>query len=146
MVLMKVSQTLIMCSTFCLAFPLVISFFYFDLSRHLQHQKTILWMENLWQFHQGFVTSSYVNIYCLVARTILLMITWVSLLRYVITCNKDEQSRWKLIGNLRKFVDVNRCINFYMGNLYGVQWWILVYVNMCLMMYLINLCLCVWWL
>jgi hypothetical protein len=30
--------------------------------------------------------------------------------------NKDKQNSWKLIENLRKFVDVYRCINLYMGN------------------------------
>jgi hypothetical protein len=54
-------------------------------------------------------------------HTILLMITWPSFLRYVITYTKDEQSRWKLIGNLGKFVDVNRYINLYIGKLYCVQ-------------------------
>jgi hypothetical protein len=35
---------------------------------------------------------------------------------YVITYSKDEHSRWKLIRNLRQIVDVNRCINLYIGN------------------------------
>jgi hypothetical protein len=75
-----------------------------------------------------------------------------SFLRYVITYSKGEQRRWKHIRNLRKFVDVIRCINLYIEklycvwNMYGIRWWILVYVNMCLMMYLINFYLCVWWL
>jgi hypothetical protein len=42
-------------------------------------------------------------------------------MRYVITYNKDEQNRQKLIGDLRKFVDVTRCINLYIEKLYCVQ-------------------------
>jgi hypothetical protein len=38
----------------------------------------------------------------------------------VMTYNKDEQSVWKLMGNLGKFVDINRCINLYIGKLYFV--------------------------
>jgi hypothetical protein len=134
-------------STFGLAFSISqFIFFYFDLSRHLQQQRAVLRMNNLWQFHQGFATSSCMYIYRLMVRTIVLMVKWPSLLRYVNTYNKDKQSRWKLMGNLGKFVDVNRYINLYIGNLYGVWWWILVYMNMCLMMYLINFCLCIWWL
>jgi hypothetical protein len=60
-------------------------------------------------------------IYCLLVCTILLMVTLPSFLCYVITYNKDEQSRWKLIVNLGDFVDVNRCINLYIRNLYGVR-------------------------
>jgi hypothetical protein len=134
-------------------FQLVISYiFYFDLSRHLQHQRDIYWMKNFCQYHQGFVTSSCVNIYRRVDSSIFLMVTWPSLLCYVITYRKGEQRRQKRIRNLRKFVDVIRCINLHIGklycvwNMYGVRWWILVYVNICLMMYLINFCLCVWWL
>jgi hypothetical protein len=59
-------------------------------------------------------------IYHLMVRTIVLMVKWPSLLCYVNTYNKDKQSRWKLMGNLGKFVDVNRYINLYIGNLYGV--------------------------
>jgi hypothetical protein len=67
-------------------------------------------------------------------------------------CDYIEQGWAKQLETQRKFVDLYRCINLYIGNLYhiwnlyDVRWWILVYVNMCLMMYLINLCLCVWWL
>jgi hypothetical protein len=42
-------------------------------------------------------------------------------LRHVITYTKDEHSRRKLIRNLRKFVDVHRCINLYIEKLYCVQ-------------------------
>jgi hypothetical protein len=140
-------------SNFGLAFCIShFTVFYFDLSRHLRNQRASIRMKNLWQFHQGFVTSSCMNIYRLMVCTILLMVTWPSFLCYVITYNKDEQSRWKLIRNFWKFVDFKRCINLYIGklycvwNLFGVQCWILIYVNMYLMMYLINFCLCVWWL
>jgi hypothetical protein len=53
-------------------------------------------------------------------RTILLMATSPSFMCYVMTYNKDEQNIWKLIGNLGKFVDINRCINLYIGKLYCV--------------------------
>jgi hypothetical protein len=141
-----------MSSTFGLAFSIIHFIFYFNLSRHLQNQMGSLRMKNFWQFQQWFITSSCVNIYRCVVRTIFLMVTWSSFLCYVITYNKDEHSRRKLIRNLGKFVDVHRCINLYIWklycvqNMYGVRWWILVYVNMCLMIYLINFCVCVWWL
>jgi hypothetical protein len=61
------------------------------------------------------------NIYHRAVCTIFLMVTWPSFLRYVITYSKDEHIRQKLIGNLGKFVDVNRCINMYIGKLYCVQ-------------------------
>jgi hypothetical protein len=44
-----------------------------------------------------------------------------SFLCYVITYSKGEQRRQKHIRNLRKFVDVIRCINLYIGKLYCVQ-------------------------
>jgi hypothetical protein len=144
---------LIMGSTFGLVFSIShFIFFNFDLSRHLQHQRGIWWMKNLCQFHQGFVTFSCINIYHHVDGSIFLMVTWPKFLRYVITYHKGEHNRQKRIRNLRKLLDVHRCINLYIGkfycvrNMYDVRWSILVYVNMCLMMYLINLCLCVWWL
>jgi hypothetical protein len=140
-------------STFALAFSIShFIFFYFDLSRHLQHQRGICRMKNLCEFGQGIATSICVNIYRRVDGSIFLMLTWPSFLRYVITYYKGEHSKRKRIRNLRKFVDVIRCINLYIRklycvrNMYGVQWWILVYVGMCLVMYLINFCLCVWWL
>jgi hypothetical protein len=61
------------------------------------------------------------NIYRNVDGSIFLMVTWPSFLHYVITYIKDEHSRWKLIRNLRKFVDVIRCINLYIGKLYCLQ-------------------------
>jgi hypothetical protein len=61
-----------------------------------------------------------VNIYRRMVCTIFLMVTWPSFLRYVITYCKDEHSRQKLIRNLSKFVDVNRCINLYIGKLYCI--------------------------
>jgi hypothetical protein len=41
------------------------------------------------------------------------MATWPNFLCYVITYIKDDQSSWKLIEKLRKFVDVYRYINLY---------------------------------
>jgi hypothetical protein len=44
----------------------------------------------------------------------------VSFLRYVNTYSKDEHNRRKHIRNLRKIVNVHRCINLYIGKLYCV--------------------------
>jgi hypothetical protein len=52
--------------------------------------------------------------------SIFLMVTCPSFLRYVITYSKGEQPRQKCIRNLRKFVDMIRCINLYIGKLYYV--------------------------
>jgi hypothetical protein len=78
-------------------------------------------MKNFCQFHQGFVTSSCVNIYRHMDGSIFLMVIWPSFLRYVITYCKGKHSRQKRIRNLRKFVDVIRCINLYIGMLYYVR-------------------------
>jgi hypothetical protein len=107
-------------STFSLAFCISHFIFCFALFRNLQNQRVSFQMTNLLQFHQGFVTSSCVNIYRLVVSSILLMVTWPSFLRYVITYNKNDHNRQTLIRNLRQFVDVIRCINLYIGKLYCV--------------------------
>jgi hypothetical protein len=77
--------------------------------------------EELLTILSGFVTSSSVNIYHRVDGSIFLMVTWLGFLRYVSTYSKDEHNRRKLIRNLRKFVDVNRCINLYIKKLYCVR-------------------------
>jgi hypothetical protein len=58
------------------------------------------------------------------------MVTWPNFLCYVIIYIKDEHSRQKLIRNLRKFVDMNRCINLYIGKFYCVR--NMYGVNVCL--------------
>jgi hypothetical protein len=60
------------------------------------------------------------NIYRRVNGSILLMATWLSFLRYVMTYRKGDHNRRKRIRNLRKFVDVIRCINLYIVKLYYV--------------------------
>jgi hypothetical protein len=81
-------------STFGLAFQLVILYiFYFDLFNHLQHQRGICRMKNFCQYHQGFDTSSCVNICLCVDGSIFPMVTWPSFLRYVITYSKGKQRR-----------------------------------------------------
>jgi hypothetical protein len=52
-------------------------------------------MKNFYQFHQGFVTSTCMNIYRRVDGSVFLMVTWPSFLRYVITYYKGEHNRWK---------------------------------------------------
>jgi hypothetical protein len=131
-------------STFGLVFSLVISYFFI-----LICQGSCKIKGPAYGWRVMIIPSRHCHF---MACSILLMITWPSFLCYVITYNKDEQSRQTNIWNLGKFVDVNRCINLYIEklycvwNLYGVRWLILVYVNMCLMMYLINFYLYVWWL
>jgi hypothetical protein len=111
-----------MSSTFSLAFSIShFIYFYFYLSRHLQHQRGRCWLKNFRQFHQGFVTSSCVNIYHRMDGSIFLMVTWPSFMCYVTTYTKYEHNRRKLIRNLRKFVDIHRCINLYIRKLYCVQ-------------------------
>jgi hypothetical protein len=95
-------------------------YFYFYLSSHMQHQRGICRMKNFCQYHQGFVTSSCMNIYHRVDGSTFLMVTWPSFLSYVITYSKGEHSRRKCIKNLRKIVDVIRCINLYIEKLYCV--------------------------
>jgi hypothetical protein len=106
-------------ATFGLAF--CISHFLFCFVQAPTNSKGQLSDEELAIISSRICHFSCVTIYRLVMCSILLMFTWPSFLRYVIICNKDNHSRHTLIKNGRKFMDVNRCINLYIGKLYYVQ-------------------------